>query len=510
MIKSIVKASILFAGVALAACSGSSDQANSSSTGSVSLALQIPDGQSVDTINMNLVCPAGGVDQNHVLNVVNGAVVASFGGLTPGPCTVAMNTASTTGTKCGGNAAFAIVAGQTVPVEVTLTCQGVNMSEDGAAEISTKFDRKACADDRIKKIFAIPSNLMLGESTTVEVETFAAAVQGTPTISFSVRNDEGKTGQGSLAAGTCAATSAGCQAFTCTGLGQTPGVDARTGLPASGVYVSVKYEDSDCFDTEEVLVTCLQGSTCGDGLVEGVEACDDGNTVSDDGCSAICVVESCGDGIKQASEVCDGTDGVPANASCSATCDAIIAGISCGDGIKNGTEECDGTSGVLAGQTCGADCKVVPVCGNGIVEGSEQCDESSATCVNCVLGTVDPGAACTACIAALPDIGEFNASVCQPNEQCAAALTCLRANTSCWTTIAPAACYCGNTQADIDGCENPSFVPAGDCAAQLKAGAGDGASNADVLNRYFDFEFPTGHAGIIFDSAFSGCNAQCF
>lgn len=508
MIKSIVKASILFAGVALAACSGGQDQANSSSTGSVSLALQIPDGQSVDTINLNLVCPAAGIDQNHVLNVVNGTVVASFGGLTPGPCTATMGTETATGTNCDGSAAFVIVAGQTVPVEVTLTCQGVNMSDDGAAEIVTKFDRKACTDDRIKQLYAIPSNLLLGESTTVQVETFTAAVQGTPTLTFSVRNDTGKTGQGSLAAGTCATGSAGCQAFTCTGLGQTPGVDARTGLPASGVYVSVKYEDADCFDTEEVLVTCLQGSVCGDGNVEGVEQCDDGNTASDDGCSAICVVESCGDGIKQANEVCDGTDGVPAGAGCSATCDAIVVAPVCGDGSKNqASEECDGTDGVLAGQTCGADCKIVAVCGNGIVEGSEQCDDTSASCVNCQTVSVD---LCGQCIAALPDIGEFNANVCQPNEQCAAALTCLRANTSCWTTIAPAACYCGNTQADIDGCENPSFVPTGDCAAQLKAGAGDGATNADVLNRYFDFDYPTGHAGIIFDSAFSGCNAQCF
>lgn len=34
------------------------------------------------------------------------------------------------------------------------------------------------------------------------------------------------------------------------------------------------------------------GSTCGDGTVAGTEACDDGNTTDDDGCSGTCTVES--------------------------------------------------------------------------------------------------------------------------------------------------------------------------------------------------------------------------
>src|SRR2546423_15334985 len=32
-------------------------------------------------------------------------------------------------------------------------------------------------------------------------------------------------------------------------------------------------------------------STCGDGIVSGIEACDDGNAVSGDGCSATCQLE---------------------------------------------------------------------------------------------------------------------------------------------------------------------------------------------------------------------------
>lgn len=52
----------------------------------------------------------------------------------------------------------------------------------------------------------------------------------------------------------------------------------------------------------------LEAEFCGDALVQSVEACDDGNAVSGDGCSATCVVEFCGDGITQPGlgETCDG------------------------------------------------------------------------------------------------------------------------------------------------------------------------------------------------------------
>jgi cysteine-rich repeat protein len=49
------------------------------------------------------------------------------------------------------------------------------------------------------------------------------------------------------------------------------------------------------------------GATCGNGMVEAGEECDDGNTRSDDGCSAECRYEYCGDGIVQSTlgEQCD-------------------------------------------------------------------------------------------------------------------------------------------------------------------------------------------------------------
>jgi len=46
---------------------------------------------------------------------------------------------------------------------------------------------------------------------------------------------------------------------------------------------------------------------CGDGLIQAGEECDDGNTVSGDGCSPSCTIERafCGDGVVDAGEACD-------------------------------------------------------------------------------------------------------------------------------------------------------------------------------------------------------------
>lgn len=59
--------------------------------------------------------------------------------------------------------------------------------------------------------------------------------------------------------------------------------------------------------------------TCGNGLVELGEECDDGNLVDGDRCDRSCHIESCGDGLLQGLEYCD--DGNTVNGDgCSATC----------------------------------------------------------------------------------------------------------------------------------------------------------------------------------------------
>ena len=73
-------------------------------------------------------------------------------------------------------------------------------------------------------------------------------------------------------------------------------------------------------------------TTCGDGVVAGTEACDDGDTMGGDGCSATCTVES--------GFMCTGT--MPS------VCDEV-----CGDAMVVGSETCDGAVGIT---DCATDC----------------------------------------------------------------------------------------------------------------------------------------------------------
>lgn len=49
----------------------------------------------------------------------------------------------------------------------------------------------------------------------------------------------------------------------------------------------------------------LPDPVCGNGTTEANEQCDDGNTVSGDGCSSVCTIEVCGNGVTDSGEQCD-------------------------------------------------------------------------------------------------------------------------------------------------------------------------------------------------------------
>jgi cysteine-rich repeat protein len=109
------------------------------------------------------------------------------------------------------------------------------------------------------------------------------------------------------------------------------------------------------------------GPTCGDGVAQGpTEQCDDGNLLSDDGCSKSCTIEGplplvCGDWISVEPEQCD--DGNLVNGDgCSATCtiERPIVAV-CGDGFADRPEQCDDHN-LANGDGCSATCQIeVPV-----------------------------------------------------------------------------------------------------------------------------------------------------
>ncbi len=155
---------------------------------------------------------------------------------------------------------------------------------------------------------------------------------------------------------------------------------------------------------------CTLEPTCGDGNLDPGEECDDGNDVDGDGCSADCTAESiCGNGSADEGEQCDQTDfrgftcedaGFDRGTlACNADCTFDFSGCSsCGDGKVDPGEACDdGNSDLLDG--CDSNCQIEEgwecdgqspstcseFCGDSLVVGSEHCDETNlqgATCVD--------------------------------------------------------------------------------------------------------------------------------
>jgi fibro-slime domain-containing protein len=162
----------------------------------------------------------------------------------------------------------------------------------------------------------------------------------------------------------------------------------------------------------------VTGRACGNGVVDTSqgETCDDGNSLSGDGCNAICQIEAnyvcpvpgkacqnlavCGNGILTSNETCDDGNTV-SNDGCSANCQTVEPGWQCrvpgkpcmpfcGDGVITGNEACDDKN-TTSGDGCSATCKFEvgykctgqpsvcskTTCGDGKVEGSEACDDGN-------------------------------------------------------------------------------------------------------------------------------------
>jgi cysteine-rich repeat protein len=133
--------------------------------------------------------------------------------------------------------------------------------------------------------------------------------------------------------------------------------------------------DANAFDGECV-VDCTV-ARCGDGFVQtGVEQCDDGNTDDADGCTNDCIdVALCGDGRINNQEECDNGAANADNAGCLSDCRAAA----CGDGlVHSGVEDCDDGNDNSDDQ-CTVLC-AVPICGDGFVQSvlAEGCDDGDA------------------------------------------------------------------------------------------------------------------------------------
>ena len=90
---------------------------------------------------------------------------------------------------------------------------------------------------------------------------------------------------------------------------------------------------------------------CGNNILDAGEQCDDGNTVSGDGCSQFCTIEICGNGILDLGEQCDDGNNVSGDG-CSPNCRLEI----CGNNILESNEECDGEDSSACEDRCSQSC----------------------------------------------------------------------------------------------------------------------------------------------------------
>jgi cysteine-rich repeat protein len=76
-------------------------------------------------------------------------------------------------------------------------------------------------------------------------------------------------------------------------------------------------------------------ATCGNGVLDGIEVCDDGNGTDGDGCDSNCTPTGCGNGVRSAPEECD--DGNTADGDgCPATC--AFTELDCSDCTDNNSD----------------------------------------------------------------------------------------------------------------------------------------------------------------------------
>jgi cysteine-rich repeat protein len=156
-------------------------------------------------------------------------------------------------------------------------------------------------------------------------------------------------------------------------------------------------------------IACTDIGSCGDGVVDPDEVCDDGNTDGTDGCTDECKVNVCGDGrVYVGSEQCD-------------------------EGLENG-QGCNsayGSSCTACSLSCRYEVSSGSYCGDGEINGSEYCDANSMPPVSgeCTGGFADAGAACTTnsqCLSGLClnppwgicNGGDDNGSACTVDSQC--------------------------------------------------------------------------------------------
>jgi len=264
---------------------------------------------------------------------------------------------------------------------------------------------------------------------------------------------------GSSGAGMCANMSCppGTPTATCgNGLIETGEIcDDGNSTPGDGCSGLCRIEAN--FECKLAGMACVSTIVCGNGQIEASEACDDHNSASNDGCSAICEVEP-GFGCA--------TPGQPCTPVTQAVCGngVIDFGESCDDGGTAPGDGCNASCTLEAGYTCaqpGQLCALDEYCGNGNLSNTEACDDGNAA----------PGDGCTGLCNFEPF---FSCPV--PGTLCTTTIVCGDSN-----VIGDEACDDGN-QLGGDGCAADCKSTEGGYSCPTTAGVGGACTKLPVAS----------------------------
>jgi len=319
-------------------------------------------------------------------------------------------------------------------------------------------------------------------------------------------------------------------------LGNNGGPTQTHALPAGSPAIDASPADAGCEAADQRGVTrpqfaaCDIGAfevevvaVCGNGMIEGSEACDDGNTTPGDCCSATCTIEPATTECRGSAGPCDVAESCTgSSAACPAdtfaastqSCTGASQGGACD---KDSADHCSGTANTCVDVFQGS--TVVCRSGAGVCDVAESCTGSSAACPSdgfvaggtqcrCAAGVCDVAEACTGTGPTCPENAfqpptfecRAEAGECDIAENCSGTSAACPADavdpagTACPADTTPCTQdICTGTSVE---CTHPSALPTHGCTVNLKPNKLClGTGNADLIQGTFGNDVIIGGGG---------------
>ena len=290
----------------------------------------------------------------------------------------------------------------------------------------------------------LAGSLLVACSSGQDIDSDTRPVSTTVPTTMSTTSSSGDTGTGTTA------ESSGSESGTTevlTGEPETTSTKMTEDMCEPGAAFCM-CKDGACDSGLSCIDALCQPYLCGNGVLEVLEACDDGNDITTDACQPDCTESKCGDGfVQEGVEACD----LGADNSNEGACRLDCALQTCGDGFVGPGEACDDGNPDDA-DACTNKCSLAS-CGDGVVQEGEACDDGNDSNADACL---------VSCVAAVCGDGQVLANIEACDDGNAS-------NTDgCLTNCLTAKCGDGQVHAGVEDCDDGNANPADGCDNSCK------------------------------------------